>query len=54
MLKQARIYNVRETFYTEFAKDIIHLLPSFEGDMKICSYQKIHVFWVEQVFMSPD
>ena len=45
--------------------DNIHLLPSLEGNMKICSTQKIHfargqslretwIFWVEQIFMSPD
>ena len=32
----------------------IHLLPSLEGDMKICPTQKIHVARVGQIFMSPD
>ena len=43
----------------------IHLLPSLEGDTKICPTQKIHVargrspretwiFWVGQIFVSPD
>ena len=38
----------------------IHLLRSLEGDTKICPTQKIHaargrrIFWVGQIFVSPD
>ena len=37
--------------YTLF--NSIYLLPSLEGDMKICPTQKIHVAR-GQIFMSPD
>ena len=35
---------------TNINTDIIHLLPSLEGDMKICSTQKIHVAWRRHEF----
>ena len=46
-------------------ENLIHLLPSLEGDTKICPTLKIHVtrgrspretwiFWVGQIFVSPD
>ena len=42
--KPGRGRNRRQTGVRRSIKrDIIHLLPSLEGDMKICSTQKIHV-----------